>query len=93
MKKLTILLALVGSLSNVHADFSKENITQHLLSLSLEELMQIEINSANKISEKIGEIPASVVLITRQDIQRFGYTTLDDILQHVSGVYSIDFYG
>lgn len=97
MKNLTISLVLVGSCSlstsNIHADFFKENTTQHLLSLSLEELMQIEINSANKISEKIGEIPASVVLITRQDIQRFGYTTLDDILRHVSGVYSVDSYG
>jgi outer membrane receptor for ferrienterochelin and colicins len=74
-------------------DPDRENRVQNLLLLSLEELMQMEITTAGKTLEKIGEIPASVVLITRQDIQRYGYSTLDDILRHVSGVYSIDFYG
>jgi len=64
-----------------------------LLSLSLEELLQVEISTAGKILEKIGEIPASVVLITRKDIQRYGYTSLDDILKHVSGLYHLSFYG
>jgi outer membrane cobalamin receptor len=66
---------------------------KQLLSLSLEELLQVEIDTAGKVSEKIGKIPASVVLITRQDIQRYGYTTLDEILRHVSGVYHLNFYG
>jgi outer membrane receptor for ferrienterochelin and colicins len=74
-------------------DPDRENRVQNLLLLSLEELMQIEITTAGKIAEKIGEIPASVVLITRKEIQRYGYTTLDEILRHVSGMYHLNFYG
>jgi len=89
----TLLSNLLLNTAVATPDPDRENRVQNLLSLSLEELMEVKINSANKVAEKIGEIPASVVLITRQEIQRYGYTTLDDILRHVSGVYSIDFYG
>ncbi|OUD14041.1 TonB-dependent receptor plug domain-containing protein [Thioflexithrix psekupsensis] len=64
-----------------------------LLSLSLKELMDVEIKTAGKTTEKISDVPASVILVTRQDIQRYGYTQLADILRHVSGMYLIDFYG
>ncbi|OUD14042.1 TonB-dependent receptor [Thioflexithrix psekupsensis] len=64
-----------------------------LLSLSLKELMEIEIETAGKTTEKISNVPASVVLVTRQDIQRYGYTQLNDILQHVAGMYQLEFYG
>jgi outer membrane receptor for ferrienterochelin and colicins len=55
--------------------------------------MDVEIKTAGKTTEKISDVPASVILVTRQDIQRYGYTQLSDILRHVSGMYLIDFYG
>lgn len=70
-----------------------EEMLHALLSLSLEELVETKVETAGKIAEKIGEIPASVVLLTRQDIQRYGYTSLTEILQHVPGLYEIDYYG
>jgi len=73
-------------------DPDRENRVRSLLLLSMEELMQIEITTAGKILEKIGEIPASVVLITRKEIQRYGYTTLDEILEHTSGFYRLNSY-
>jgi outer membrane receptor for ferrienterochelin and colicins len=66
---------------------------RQLLSLSLSELMQIEISTAGKTTEKVARIPASVTLVTRQEIQTYGYTTLEEILQHISGMYQVDFYG
>ncbi|MBF0204243.1 MAG: TonB-dependent receptor plug domain-containing protein [Desulfamplus sp.] len=81
--------------STVKADSSSYKTDDDADSLSLmalEDLMQVEIETAGKVSEKIGKIPASVVLITRKDIERYGYTTFDDILQHVSGLYRLDFY-
>lgn len=96
MKQIICFLLLCTFFLNTataHSNEFENAELKKLLSLSLEELLQIEINTAGKVSEKIGQIPASVVLITRQDIQNYGYTTLDDILKHVSGLYHIDFYG
>ncbi len=64
--------------------------TEDLLNMSMEELMEVQIETASKVAEKLGAVPASVVLLTRQDIQRYGYTSVTEILQHVSGVYEID---
>lgn len=83
-------------LSNtIYAENEATTLTtkKSLLSLSLAELMEIKIETASKTSERISDVPANVVLVTRQEIERYGYTTLDEILQHVSGVYDINFYG
>jgi len=62
------------------------------IDLSLDELLDIEITTAGKQSEKISEIPASVVVITREDIETFGYTTVEDILENIPGLYQINEY-
>ncbi len=86
-----LLFYLLSNITTVNANLSQERLSE-LTSLSLEQLMEINITTAGKVAEKLGEIPASVVLVTRQEIERYGYTTLDDILQHISGVYSLDAY-
>src|SRR5580704_4477843 len=61
-----------------------------LLDKSLEELMSIEIDSVSSASgfkQKVTEAPASVTVITSEDIQRYGYRTLADILRNVRGFY------
>jgi outer membrane cobalamin receptor len=63
-----------------------------LLNLSIEELMEVRIETASKVAEKIGEIPASVVLLTRQELQHYGYTSLEEILRHVPGMYPVDYF-
>ena len=80
--KITILFFLLlgyalFSPATATPDLLAKTDLKKLLSLPLEELLQVEIDTAGKVSEKIGEIPASVVLITRKDIQRYGYTTLE----------------
>lgn len=69
-----------------------------ILDLSFEELMKLKVVSAGKKAEEIGEIPASVVVLTRQDIEAFGYSNLREILNNVPGYYAmsnlgIDIYG
>ncbi|MFV1984137.1 MAG: TonB-dependent receptor plug domain-containing protein [Thiohalomonadales bacterium] len=66
---------------------SNKNLS--LFDLPLEELMNVQIYTAGKTSEKIKNIPASVVLITRKDIERYGYTTLTDVLENTPGLYNI----
>jgi len=60
-----------------------------ILSLSLADLMNVEIVTAGKTTEKIKDIPASVVLISRSDIEKYGYTTLTDVLENTPGLYNI----
>jgi len=73
------------------AEIEMSRIKQ-LLDLSLQELMDVEVKTADKVTERIGEIPASVILITRQHIETYGYATLDELLEHISGMYKIDTY-
>ena len=57
-----------------------------LTELSLEQLMNIEVVGASKIPQKLSETPASVTVITRDDIQRFGYRTIDEAISRIPGV-------
>jgi outer membrane receptor protein involved in Fe transport len=70
----------------------KDSQADKLFKLSLEELMNVKISTAGKTPERIGDIPASVVLITREDIETYGYRTLTEILQNIPGLYSINDY-
>src|SRR4029077_16169329 len=66
------------------------NQLQDLTELPLEALMQIkvpEVYSASKFEQKITEAPASATVITSDEIKRYGYRTLSDILASVPGFY------
>lgn len=52
-----------------------------LADMSLEELANVEIVSVSKRSERLSEAPASVFVITADDIRRSGATTLPDALR------------
>ncbi|MDP2751693.1 MAG: TonB-dependent receptor [Rhodocyclaceae bacterium] len=56
-----------------------------LTTLSLEQLLNVEVTSASKVAQKISETPASVTVIQRQDIRDLGYRTLADVLASVRG--------
>ncbi len=58
-----------------------------LIDLSLSELQTIQVDSASKISQSLNSIPASVSIITRSDIENYGYTSLTQLLRNVPGIY------
>lgn len=66
---------------------SREALGRDVTSLSLEELMEIEVTSAAKRAQKLEETPAAVFVITREDIRRSGATTIADLLRMVPGVH------
>lgn len=61
--------------------------------MSLDELIDIEVSTASRKEQKASDIPASIVLITREDIERYGYTTLDEIFQDIPGFFVMPSHG
>lgn len=59
--------------------------SRSLLDMSLEELMDIEIVSASKRPEKIKEAPATVIVLSAEDIRRRGYVDLEQMLHDLPG--------
>jgi iron complex outermembrane receptor protein len=56
----------------------------------MEQLMSLqvtEVYSASRFKQSVTEAPASVTIITSDDIKRFGYRTLADALRSVRGFY------
>jgi len=54
---------------------------------SLQDLMNMKVYSASRYSQLVSEAPASVTVISRDQIERGGYRTLADILRSVRGFY------
>ncbi|MFY9691467.1 MAG: TonB-dependent receptor, partial [Candidatus Acidiferrales bacterium] len=60
---------------------------QDLTDMSLEQLSQISVYSASKHEQSVSDAPSSITVITADEIQRYGYRTLADILETVPGFY------
>ena len=56
-------------------------------SLSLDEVLNLKVISAQKTERNLNRTPASVVVITAKEIQRYGCTDLKDVLNMVPGLY------
>ncbi len=61
--------------------------TKDLGEASLEELGNIQVYGASKHLQSASDAPASVTVITADEIQKYGYRTLADILESVHGFY------
>ena len=57
-----------------------------LTELSLEELMEVKITTATKSPEKLSDAPATVIVLTKEDISQRGYTDLSDIYSDLPGM-------
>jgi len=70
---------------------AEEAESRDLRSLELEELMTIEVQTVSSTShyqQKVTEAPSSVTIVTSEDIRRYGYRTLADLLRSVRGFYT-----
>src|SRR5687768_5632108 len=59
---------------------------EDLTSLSLEDLMKIEITSVSKQRQVVAEAPAAVSAISQEDIRRSGLNSIPELLRLVPGV-------
>src|SRR5579862_2312835 len=69
-----------------HAD-TTTNRAPDYADMDLTQLMNIPVVTASKFEQKPAEAPSSVTVITSEEIKRYGYRTLADILASVPGFY------
>ncbi|HZH98975.1 MAG TPA: TonB-dependent receptor [Fimbriimonadaceae bacterium] len=62
---------------------------QDLTQLGLEDLMKIEVTTASKSAQPWLRVPAAVYVITGEEIERSGVTTLPDALRLAPGVHVV----
>jgi len=85
-----ILLALFPQSASAGTGADAVQTTLDLTELSPEELMKIEVAtvySASKFEQKVTEAPSSVSIVTADEIKKYGYRTLADILRSLRSFY------
>jgi outer membrane receptor for ferrienterochelin and colicins len=82
--------ALIATLLGLAAVPAAGQSNVDLTNISLEDLVNLEIVSASKFPQEIGRAPSSITIIMADEIRRFGYRTLADVLRSVRGLYVSD---
>ncbi|HNN09267.1 MAG TPA: TonB-dependent receptor [Azospira sp.] len=59
-----------------------------LSDLPIEQLMQMEVQSASKFRQEAIDAPAAVSVVTADEIRTYGYRTLGDVIGSMRGVYT-----
>jgi outer membrane receptor for ferrienterochelin and colicins len=57
--------------------------TEDLMEMSLEDLLNMDVTTASKSAEKLSDAPGIISVVTNDELQRFGGTTLRDVLERV----------
>jgi len=83
--KFFLLFFLVVFCVTLVAQEKKDSLT-HLLRLSLSELSELKVVSASESEKEIVKAPSIISVITRQDIESRGGTSLIDILKFIPGI-------
>ncbi len=81
-----ILVLVIGTSVWAKAPESIEVSGSDLTELSLEDLMNIEVTSVSKKSQRLADAPAAVFVITQEDIRRSGVTSIPEALRMVPGL-------
>jgi outer membrane receptor protein involved in Fe transport len=63
-----------------------------ITALSLEQLLNPQITTASRTAEKATEAPATMYVVSKNDIRAYGYSTLEEVLKDVPGMETIERY-
>ncbi|HEY0466061.1 MAG TPA: TonB-dependent receptor plug domain-containing protein, partial [Polyangiaceae bacterium] len=58
--------------------------------LDLVKLLNVQVSTATKTNESVDDAPAVITVVTRDDIHRWGYKNVAEVLNHCVGFYSVD---
>jgi iron complex outermembrane receptor protein len=91
MKWFACLLAMSALSTGVAAQESAQGSAKpvDLTSISIEDLMNIQVTSASKKAESLSAAPAAIFVITGEDIRRGGFSSVPDALRTVPGLYVV----
>ncbi len=86
---LLLLLLSLGIALNAGPLSAEDKATApNILDMSLEDLMKVEVDSvygASGYKQKVTDAPSSITIVTADEIRRYGYRTLADVLRNVPG--------
>ncbi|MBC8094966.1 MAG: TonB-dependent receptor, partial [Akkermansiaceae bacterium] len=88
--RIIFLVTLGTACGCLGAEESAEKLPRDLSELSLEALMDIElpmVYGASKFEQKVTAAPSSITVINAEEIKRYGYRTVAEILQNVQGFH------
>lgn len=81
---LAAALATVFVATSVRADARKQ--VRDVTTMSVEDLMNMQVTSVSKRAQKVADAPAAVFVITQDDIQRSGARNIPELLEMVPGL-------
>jgi iron complex outermembrane receptor protein len=80
------VLTLGSAASLCRAEASTQPASDDLTSLSLDELMNVEVSSVTKHKIRIADAPAAITVIGQEDIRRSGHSSIPELLRMVPGL-------
>jgi iron complex outermembrane receptor protein len=89
MKPLVVSAALLLGFSAV-ASRARAEEADAVQGLDLVRLLNVEVSTATKTAESLDEAPAVITVVTQDDIRRWGYQSLAEVLSHTVGFYLTD---
>ncbi|UCF90632.1 MAG: TonB-dependent receptor plug domain-containing protein [Desulfobacterales bacterium] len=81
-----VLVLVIGTSGWAKSPETIEASGSDLTELSLEDLMDIEVTSVSKKTQKLSDAAAAVFVITQEDIRRSGVTSIPEALRMVPGL-------
>jgi outer membrane receptor for ferrienterochelin and colicins len=88
--KITLAVMLILSLqANLYSQEPAKEDTSQVFNMSLEDLLNISVTTVSKFSEKVSNAPGIISVITKEDINRYGITSMFDLMDLVADVYPL----
>lgn len=85
----TVWASLVGAcMAAAPVAIAGDGVASRLGQLDLADLLDIDIQTASRFSQKRSEAPSSVTVIMADEIRAHGYERLSEILNSVRGLYA-----